>query len=231
MLRELHDAMLKPHGGKPPLIDQMQELGPPCWMSRSAPDPRRAPADADQRRRAAARAGELGHARDGLAGQRAGCDFRRRSGSPGALAMIGFLTRPRWSAVDWSPLALLAMVTLPQFALPAVGRWEGLIAPAAGDFASRGSRGRPSRDPDLGRFRAPAPGLPIPGGRVVADGNGTSVPVIVEHLRGSIARAPGLNRFGPWRLSIPPDQLHLSRAVVYHKCPWRPWLTETHLYP
>lgn len=26
MLRELHDAMLKPHGGKPPLIDQMQEL-------------------------------------------------------------------------------------------------------------------------------------------------------------------------------------------------------------
>ena len=61
-------------------------------------------------------------------------DFRRRSGSPGALAMIGFLTRPRWSAVDWSLLVLLAMVILPQFALPAVGRWEGLIAPAAGDF-------------------------------------------------------------------------------------------------
>ena len=43
----------------------------------------------------------------------------------GALAMIGFLTRPRWSAVDWSLLVLLAMVILPQFALPAVGRWKG----------------------------------------------------------------------------------------------------------
>lgn len=146
--------------------------------------------------------------------------------------MIGFLTRPRWSAVDWSLLALLAMVTLPQFALPAVGRWEGLIAPAAGDFRITRIEGDgPAATLIWGDFARLRPACQFRAAAWWLDGNGTSVPVIVEHLRGSIARAPGLNRFGPWRLSIPPDQLHLSRAVVYHKCPWRPWLTETHLYP
>ena len=59
--------------------------------------------------------------------------------SGGVLAVRGFgddrfLDPPALVGSRLVALVLLAMVILPQFALPAVGRWEGLIAPAAGDF-------------------------------------------------------------------------------------------------
>lgn len=147
--------------------------------------------------------------------------------------MKSFLTRSRWSRVDffWLGVVLVALI-VPRFMFPLIGRAEGFLAPAASDFTvTRIEADGPASTLIWGQLTRTRPDCEF---RAVAwslDGNGTSVPVIVEHLRGSIARPAGISEFGPWRLSIPPAQMASSHAVVFHQCPWRPWLTETHLFP
>lgn len=147
--------------------------------------------------------------------------------------MKSFLTRSRWSRVDffWLGVVLVALI-VPRFLFPIIGKAEGLFFPAATDFTvTRVETDGPASTLIWGHLFRPRPDCEFRAVAWALDGNGTSVPVIVEHLRGSVARPAGRSEFGPWRLSIPPAQMANSHAVVFHQCPWRPWLTETHLYP
>jgi hypothetical protein len=63
-------------------------------------------------------------------------------------------------------------------------------------------------------------------------GETRTVPVPVVFEEGAVIRPGGVNEFGWWRLLASPDQItKKGRAVVYHQCPGRPWLTVTHFYP
>ncbi|PWE26808.1 hypothetical protein C4N9_20445 [Pararhodobacter marinus] len=146
--------------------------------------------------------------------------------------MKSFLTRSRWSRVDFFALGFVLMALILPRTFPLLGRVEGFLFPAATDFTiTRIETDSPSTTLIWGHLTRVRAACEFRAVAWALDGNGTSVPVIVEHLRGSIARPEGRSAFGPWRLSIAPDQMPATHAVVFHQCPWRPWLTETHLYP
>ncbi|WP_323022389.1 hypothetical protein [Pararhodobacter sp.] len=147
--------------------------------------------------------------------------------------MRDFLLRSRWSRLDyfWLGVVLVALL-VPRLLFPVIGRVEGFLWPAASGFVvTRIEADGLASTLIWGELTRPRPACEFRAVSWALDGNGTSVPVVVEHLRGSVARPAGRSAFGPWRLSITPEQLPVSHAVVYHQCPWRPWLTETHLYP
>lgn len=54
--------------------------------------------------------------------------------------------------------------------------------------------------------------------------------VPIEFLEGTKEREGGIQEFGPWLVQLSPSQRTRSRAVVFHQCPYRPWLTETVFY-
>jgi len=65
---------------------------------------------------------------------------------------------------------------------------------------------------------------------LVTPGRTAQADVIFKN--GTVARPGGWSDFGPWDINMDLRQLmDSSLAKVYHKCPGRPWLTETHFYP
>lgn len=146
--------------------------------------------------------------------------------------MTEFFLRSRWSRVDMFTLGIVLTFLASSSVLPKIGKWEGDHWPVSGQFIieriERESIGSTLIWGTLTRYRQECDFVRV---EWELDGNGTTVPVEVNHLAGSRARPEGVSEFGPLRLSIPPDFLPNTHAVVFHSCPWRPWDTETHLFP
>ena len=114
---------------------------------------------------------------------------------------------------------------------PALGRIEGRMFPVAASF-------RLARVVEDGNFSLIYGSLAVLRPACVFVGidwrliqNGRQAVVSIEYQAGTRARPAGLSEFGPWRLSVPPDDLTLTRADVIHACPWHPWQVVTPLYP
>lgn len=57
-----------------------------------------------------------------------------------------------------------------------------------------------------------------------------TVPVSTVFEAGARIRHGREQEFGPWLIETAEANLPQSYVVVYHQCPWRPWLVETVLW-
>lgn len=146
-------------------------------------------------------------------------------------------SRRRWRMFDLVILALATFVIFPITA-PYVGRAEGNIAPVLRRFVIETAH--PISNSNYtgaygsliyGHMTVLRPECSFMEVRWFLEDQEVYAPVDVTYLDGTVIRPEGVSQFGPWRLSISPDSLAQTRAVVIHRCPYRPWLTETALFP
>jgi hypothetical protein len=128
-------------------------------------------------------------------------------------------------------LALIGLVLM--FARVAGGPIAGRFSPVATDFEILRIEPAPNGSSRIwGQFNLVRPDCDFIGIDWVLSGNRRAVSVTVVFEEGAKERGEGIQPFGPWLVQLTPVQLqHGSRAVVYHSCPYRPWITETHLFP
>jgi hypothetical protein len=145
------------------------------------------------------------------------------------VAMVDFLTRSTWSALD-RLAGLLALLGL--LALMFAGKIEGAIAPVADDFEVE--RTVWTLDGGVrvwGDMVIERPSCSFIRLEWYLVGQSRDVLVPVKFEEGTKLRDGGVAEWGPWLVDLPEYGLNQSRVIVFHQCPYRPWLTETHLFP
>lgn len=144
-------------------------------------------------------------------------------------SMTEFMTRSRWSAFD---KAMALMVAIALLLFPYAGRIEGVIFPVADDFS-------------IEHYETVDDGHTRIWGKLTVERTCDFIatewylvgesrqfalpPVIYEP--GPVIRPIGRSEFGPWRLNLDSQFIGQLRGVAIHQCPFRPWRTQTLLYP
>lgn len=138
----------------------------------------------------------------------------------------------RWRVFDQF-MMVVAFILFAQLVGPTLGKWEGSFFPVARNFEIT------SVVPSVGESSIIRGNVTIlrPSCHFVGikwnefSPSGRHAPVRINFMERSRVREAGPSRFGPWGISIPPEDLERTRAVVLHQCPYRFWLTETTIYP
>ncbi|MBV6637035.1 MAG: hypothetical protein KI788_14160 [Mameliella sp.] len=122
----------------------------------------------------------------------------------------------------------LSVIYLPD----ALGRLEGRLFPVVANMQIEATERNAISAHVGGSFEIVRPGCEFQRIEWKLVGQLRSTTVDVSFLDGNIVRAAGFNAFGPWLVAMSKHELERSSvAAVFHQCPSRPWLTQTHFYP
>lgn len=146
--------------------------------------------------------------------------------------MNNFLKRSDWSIIDRLAFAATVLIVFLMLFNSTLGRLEGYLMPVADDFhITFIAPSLNDQNADIwGELNLKRDECDFKRIEWVLDGQTRSVPVDVT-FNEAIERSNGVQEFGPWHLNIPPEKIQYTRAVAYHQCPFKPWLTVTKLYP
>ena len=145
--------------------------------------------------------------------------------------MKDFARRASWSAMDKLAATLSALGISLYFAHPYIGRIEGRHFPVVGFFEVQGISSYGAGTKLTGTMSITRPRcnfhhiewyLATPYRRTLLG---------LNFMEGAKVRPGGWQDWGPWVLDVPMESMDQTVAVVFHQCPYRPWLTQTHLYP
>ena len=125
-------------------------------------------------------------------------------------------------------LLCLSVIYLPD----AVGRLEGRLFPVVTGMQIKATERNAISAHVSGSFEIARPGCEFQRIEWKLVGQLRSTTVDVSFLKGNVVRKGGHNTFGPWLVAMSKHELErASVAAVFHQCPARPWLTQTHFYP
>lgn len=154
--------------------------------------------------------------------------------------MMAFIKRVNYSMPDKLAWVVL-LIFCAWLALPWIGKLEGQYFPVVRDFQvikwQSGERKFNSHTPiDATRIggtmeivRASCDFLRVEA-ELRSDIKRTELKLVFEEA--SKLRLEGVHDWGEWALAAPIDSVQDHGVLIsYHQCPWRPWLTETHLFP
>jgi len=142
-----------------------------------------------------------------------------------------FLGRYGWSWPD-KIAALISLVGILLYAMHGwLGQVEGYAYPVVEDFTAEVVEGTSTTTRIKGGFNIVRPGCDFIGVEWYLVGDARRAKIVVAFEEGEKVRPGGRQEYGPWALPIPPERLRDTEAGVLHKCPYRPWLTVTHLFP
>ena len=145
--------------------------------------------------------------------------------------MADFVKRTSWHWSDWIAAIITLMGIGLWFASPHIGGLEGRTNPVATLFEIEVVEDRRVATAVTGTFQIDRPGCDFQRIEWYLVGASREVLIDLEFEEGTRVRDGGFQEFGPWVLSIRPEQLERTRADVIHQCPFRPWLTRTPLFP
>lgn len=83
-----------------------------------------------------------------------------------------------------------------------------------------------------GTFTLSRPSCDFAGLRWSLIGASREIDAVLIFEGGTKERDGGVQQFGPWLVQLSKKQVeHHSKAIAYHRCPYRWWETETEFYP
>jgi len=145
--------------------------------------------------------------------------------------MKHFLGRYGWSGADKLAAAISALGIALYLVHGWLGHVEGRYLPVVKDFTVTVVDASEAATRIEGGFDILRPGCDFIGVEWFLVGEARRAKIAVTFEEGEKVRPGGWQAYGPWRLPIPPQRLYDTEAFVLHKCPYRPWLTVTRLFP